>query len=73
MADLPLARRVVSLLVITRRFRCDAVLCGRQIFLSISPTDIGAIGATHGRGWTLSSIISIWCLAADPQRASQNA
>ncbi|MCC8936982.1 hypothetical protein H8A97_08395 [Bradyrhizobium sp. Arg62] len=30
-----MARRVVSLLVIARRFRCDAVLCGRQIFLSI--------------------------------------
>lgn len=32
MTDLPLAGRVVELLVIARRFRCDAVLCGRQIF-----------------------------------------
>lgn len=30
--DLPLAGRVVELLVIARRFRCDADLCGRQIF-----------------------------------------
>jgi transposase len=30
--DLPLSRRNAQLLVITRRFRCDAVLCGRQIF-----------------------------------------
>ena len=31
-ADLPLSGRIVQLLVIARRFRCDAVLCGRQIF-----------------------------------------
>jgi transposase len=30
--DLPLSGRVVQLEVIARRFRCDAVLCGRQIF-----------------------------------------
>ena len=30
--DLPLAGRMVELVVIARRFRCDAVLCGRQIF-----------------------------------------
>jgi transposase len=30
--DLPLSGRIVRLLVIARRFRCDAVLCGRQIF-----------------------------------------
>lgn len=32
MTDLPLSGRTVQLLVIARRFRCDAVLCGRQIF-----------------------------------------
>jgi hypothetical protein len=31
-SDLPLAGRNVQLSVIARRFRCDAVLCGRQIF-----------------------------------------
>ena len=30
--DLPLSGRIVQLLVIARRFRCDAVLCERQIF-----------------------------------------
>jgi transposase len=30
--DLPLSGRSVKLLVVARRFRCDAVLCGRQIF-----------------------------------------
>jgi transposase len=30
--DLPLAGRSVRLLVVARRFRCNAVLCGRQIF-----------------------------------------
>ena len=30
--DLPLAGRRVQLLVTSRRFRCDAVLCGRHIF-----------------------------------------
>jgi len=31
-ADLPLAGRSVQLVLVARRFRCDAVLCGRQIF-----------------------------------------
>jgi transposase len=30
--DLPMSGRAVQLIVIARRFRCDAVLCGRQIF-----------------------------------------
>jgi transposase len=30
--DLPLSGRSVQLVVVARRFRCDAVLCGRQIF-----------------------------------------
>ncbi|MFZ0526060.1 MAG: ISL3 family transposase [Xanthobacteraceae bacterium] len=30
--DLPLAGRMVELVVIARRFRCDAVLCGQRIF-----------------------------------------
>ena len=31
-SDLPLAGRSVQLVIMARRFRCDAVLCGRQIF-----------------------------------------
>jgi hypothetical protein len=30
--DLPLSGRMVELVVIARRFRCDAVLCGQRIF-----------------------------------------
>src|SRR3979411_2052748 len=30
--DLPLAGRPVRLVVVARRFRCDAPLCGRRIF-----------------------------------------
>ena len=30
--DLPLSGRRVELQILVRRFRCDAVLCGRQIF-----------------------------------------
>ena len=32
LSDLPLAGRPVRLVVIARRFRCSAVLCGRRIF-----------------------------------------
>src|SRR5271163_2287408 len=32
LTDLPLAGRPVRLVVVARRFRCDAVLCGRRIF-----------------------------------------
>lgn len=32
LTDLPLAGRPVRLVIVARRFRCDAVLCGRRIF-----------------------------------------
>jgi hypothetical protein len=32
LTDLPLAGRQARLVVVARRFRCDAVLCGRRIF-----------------------------------------
>jgi transposase len=38
--DLPLSGRIVQLLVIARRFRCDAVLCGRQIFIERFAEDV---------------------------------
>jgi transposase len=38
--DLPLSGRSVKLLVVTRRFRCDAVLCGRQIFAERFADDV---------------------------------
>ena len=44
-ADLPLSGRIVQLVVIARRFRCDAVLCGRQIFTERFPDAILAKSA----------------------------
>jgi transposase len=38
--DLPLSGRIVQLVVIARRFRCDAVLCGRQIFTERFPEGV---------------------------------
>jgi hypothetical protein len=43
--DLPLSGRSVELLVIARRFRCDAVLCGRQIFVERFANDVLASSA----------------------------
>ena len=39
-ADLPLGGRRVELQVVVRRFRCDAVLCGRQIFAERFSADV---------------------------------
>jgi transposase len=44
-ADLPLSGRIVQLVVIARRFRCDAVLCGRQIFTERFPEGVLAPSA----------------------------
>jgi transposase len=43
--DLPLSGRIVQLMVIARRFRCDAVLCGRQIFTERFPDGVLASSA----------------------------
>jgi zinc-finger of transposase IS204/IS1001/IS1096/IS1165 len=43
--DLPLSGRIVQLMVIARRFRCDAVLCGRQIFTERFADDVLAPSA----------------------------
>jgi len=43
--DLPLSGRIVQLVVIARRFRCDAVLCGRQIFTERFAYDVLAPSA----------------------------
>jgi transposase len=43
--DLPLSGRTVQLIVIARRFRCDAVLCGRQIFTERFADDVVAPSA----------------------------
>src|SRR5262245_28629585 len=43
--DLPLSGRIVQLVLIARRFRCDAVLCGRQIFTERFADDVLAPSA----------------------------
>jgi len=44
-ADLPLSGHTVQLVVIARRFRCDAVLCRRQIFTERYPEGVLAPSA----------------------------
>jgi transposase len=39
-ADLPFGGRCVELRIVVRRFRCDAVLCGRQIFAERFTTNV---------------------------------
>jgi hypothetical protein len=46
-SDLPLAGRSVQLVIIARRFRCDAVLCGRQIFTERFDDGVIAPSARH--------------------------
>ena len=70
--DLPLSGRTVQLLVIARRFRCDAVLCGRQIFTERFPTGYWLHRRDAPQGWTLSSTTSVWRLADDRRQGSQN-
>lgn len=45
-ADLPLSGRRVQLTIAARRFRCDAVLCGRRIFCEQCD---GSVLARYGR------------------------
>ncbi len=40
LADLPMAGRPVRLVVMARRFYCDAILCGRRIFVERFPEDV---------------------------------
>jgi transposase len=53
--DLPLSGRIVQLLVIGRRFRCDAVLCARQIFTERFAE--GALAPSARRTARLDSIV----------------
>jgi transposase len=53
--DLPLSGRIVQLLVIARRFRCEAVLCGRQIFTERFPG--GVLAPSARRTGRLDGII----------------
>jgi hypothetical protein len=54
-SDLPLSGRIVQLLLIARRFRCDAVLCGRQIFTERFAA--GVLATSARRTARLASIV----------------
>jgi len=47
LADLPMAGRPVRIVVTARRFRCDAVLCGRRIFAERFDRDVLAPWGRH--------------------------
>ena len=68
--DLPFSGRIVELLVIARRFRCNAVLCGRQIFTGRFEGVLAP--SARRRSWTSSTIASVWRSADDRQQASQD-
>src|ERR1700744_3531965 len=65
--DLPLAGRIVRLLVIARCFRCDAVLCGRQIFTERFAE--GVLAPSSRRTAGLDSIVHHLGLAVGGGRA----
>lgn len=50
--DLPLSGRRVELQVLVRRFRCDGVLCGRQIFAERFNTGVLAVRSPC-MGWSM--------------------
>jgi transposase len=70
--DLPLSGRIVRLVLIARRFRCDAVLCGRQIFTERFRKGHWLHGRDARPGSIALSTTSVWRSVADRRRASQN-
>lgn len=71
-ADLPLSGRIVQLLVIARRFRCDGVMCGRQSSLNASPKGAWLHRHDARRGWILSFITLAWHSVVGRRQDSQN-
>jgi hypothetical protein len=69
LADLPISGRPVRLVVVARRFHCDAVLCGRRIFTERFDDGVLAPRARRTGRLDTSSIISGLLLAAAPRRA----
>jgi zinc-finger of transposase IS204/IS1001/IS1096/IS1165 len=69
-ADLPLAGRPVRLVVVARRFRCGADLCGRRIFTERFEDGVLAPWRGALAGSNMSSITSGLLSAAARQRVS---
>jgi hypothetical protein len=59
-------------MLFARRFRCDGVLCGRQIFTERFAEGYWRHRRDARQGWILSSITSVRRLAVDRQQASQS-
>jgi transposase len=55
LTDLPLAGRPVRLVVVARRFHCDAASCGRRIFTERFSNGVLAPWARRTAGSTMSS------------------
>lgn len=70
--DLPLSGRIVQLLVIARRFRCDAVLCGRRSSRSVLPKAYWLHQRAARQDWTPSFITSVWRWVVDRPQDLQN-
>ena len=70
LSDLPLAGRSVRLVLIARRFRCSAVLCGRRIFTERFDDGVWRHGRGGPPGSTMSSIILDLPWAAAQRRVS---
>ncbi len=58
LADLPLSGRSVQLILMARRFHCDAVLCGRRIFTERGGRAFSHLGHDGRRASITSFIIS---------------
>lgn len=69
---LPLSGRIVQLLVIARRFRCDAVLCGGQIFTERFAEGVLAPSARRTARLAPIFITSARRLMVDRRQALQN-
>ena len=59
LADLPIGNRPVRLVVLARRFHCDAILCGRRIFAERFDQNVLAPWGAGPNGSTASSIASV--------------
>src|SRR5476651_443202 len=67
LSDLPMAGRRIQLVLRTRRFHCDAVLCGRRIFTERFDKDVVAPRAR--RTARLDHIVHHLALALDGRPA----
>ena len=60
LSDLPWAGRSVQLVLLARRFYCDAVLCGRRISPSASRPRFWRHGVAVRRVWIISCTTLAW-------------